>query len=92
MLQLTKATEYVPNPRVARLRQDDSGWHIELLDSATICELTALVCTFKMEVDGFNEAEDIILRPTYPLKPAPTQKEIEAAIIKGPRRGLKVAG
>ncbi len=89
MLQLMKTPEYAPNPRAARVRQDDSGWHIELLDPATIRELTTLVSVFKLEVDGFNEADDIILRPTYPLNPAPTQRQIEDAIIKGPRRGLK---
>lgn len=89
MLQLMKTPEYAPNPRAARVRRNDSDWHIELLDGATIRELTTLVCFFKLEVDGFNEADDIILRPTYPLNPAPTQRQVEDAIIKGPRRGLK---
>lgn len=85
---MQRAKDYTPNPRAARVRETDDGWIIELLDQVTAVELTALVCAFDLEVDGINEAEDIVLRPTYPIKPAPTQKEVEEAIAKGPRRGL----
>ena len=81
----TLAKDYTPNPRAARVRTGDEGWTIELLDPATSVEMTALVMAFDLEVDGFNEAKDIVLRPTSPIKQAPTQTQVEAAILRGPR-------